>query len=48
MNTAHIIGKKKNRLNRCQKRLASKELVADQRNRITQRQSELIQELSGK
>lgn len=48
MNLAHIIGKKKNRLNRCNKRLADKELTAEHRNRITQRAAELTAELAVK
>ena len=45
MNLGHILGRKRNRLSRCGKRLASKDLTADQRNRITQRASELEREL---
>lgn len=45
MNTGHILGKKRNRLNRCRKRLASKEIVQEQRNRLEQRRSELESEL---
>jgi hypothetical protein len=45
MNAAHIVGKKRNRLKRCQKRLSSKELGTEQRSRIIQRQSELEREL---
>jgi hypothetical protein len=45
MNAAHIVGKKRNRIGRCKKRLTSKELGALQRNRIIQRQSELEREL---
>jgi hypothetical protein len=41
MNEAHKIGKLRNRLKRCTKRLTSKELGSDQRNRIIQRQGEL-------
>lgn len=41
MNTAHKVGKLRNRLKRCGKRLSSKELGSEQRNRIIQRQSEL-------
>jgi hypothetical protein len=41
MNEAHKIGKLKNRLKRCQKRLAVKELGLDQRARVVQRQAEL-------
>jgi hypothetical protein len=46
MNVAHIVGKKRNRLGRCNKRLADKELTAEQRNRITQRAAELTAELA--
>ncbi len=45
MNVAHMIGKKRNRLNRCNKRLSSKDLTAEQRTKISQRASELTQEL---
>lgn len=45
MNNAHVISKKRNRLNRCNKRLADKELTADQRNCIAQRAAELEREL---
>jgi len=45
MNAAHILGRKRNRLGRCNKRLSSKELTAEQRNRIVQRASELEREL---
>jgi len=45
MNLGHILGKKRNRLSRCGKRLASKELTADQRSRITQRAADLEKEL---
>ena len=45
MNIAHIRGKKMNRLRRCEKRLADKELVSVQRNMISNRLSELKQEL---
>ena len=48
MNQAHILGKKRNRLSRCNKRLSSKELGSDQRSRIIQRQSELERELNSK
>jgi hypothetical protein len=46
MNVAHIVGKKRNRLSRCNKRLADKELTAEQRYRITQRAAELTAELA--
>ena len=45
MNPGHILGKKRNRLSRCNKRLSSKDLTADQRSRIAQRAAELGQEL---
>ena len=45
MNLAHIIGKKRNRLARCNKRLSTGELGTDQRNRLQQRAAELEQEL---
>ena len=45
MNVAHIVGKKRNRLNRCNRRLASKDLVAVQRNKLVQRVAELEKEL---
>jgi hypothetical protein len=48
MNQGHILGKKRNRLSRCHKRLASKEITADQRNRLSQRVSELELELAQK
>jgi hypothetical protein len=41
MNIAHIIGRKRNRLNRCKKRLSDKELGGVQRNQIVQRLAEL-------
>lgn len=46
MNAAHIIGRKRNRLSRCRKRLACKELTAMQRNAIEQRAAELEAELN--
>lgn len=48
MNEGHKLHMKRNRLSRCKKRLSSKELVADQRNRIAQRLSELEVELNQK
>ncbi len=48
MNLAHILGKKRNRLGRCNKRLADKELTAEQRSRISQRAAELTAELAKK
>lgn len=41
MNTAHKLGKLRNRLNRCKKRLSDKDLPGEQRGRLVQRQSEL-------
>jgi len=46
MNAAHMIGKKRNRLNRLQRRLTDKDVVLVQRNQIDARISELTQELS--
>ena len=46
MNAGHILGRKRNRLSRCNKRLASKELTSVQRHAIEQRASELVQELA--
>jgi hypothetical protein len=46
MNVSHMIGKKKNRLSRCGKRLTSKELTGEQRARIVQREAELEKELA--
>jgi len=43
-----MIGKKKNRLNRLQKRLTDKELTGERRMKMTQRVSELTKELSPK
>ena len=45
MNTAHKVGKLKNRLARCKKRLSDKDLPASQRNQIEQRLAELEREL---
>ena len=45
MNDSHKLGRKKNRLNRCRKRLSDKYLGSDQRNKIIQRQAELEFEL---
>lgn len=45
MNIGHILGKKRNRLSRCNKRLASKELTGEQRSRLVQRSAELEKEL---
>lgn len=46
MNAGHILGKKRNRLSRCRKRLACNELTAAQRNAIEQRAAELAAELN--
>ncbi len=46
MNAGHILGRKRNRLSRCRKRLACKELTAIQRHAIEQRASELEAELA--
>jgi hypothetical protein len=48
MNAAHIIGRKKNRLKRCHKRLTTGELGSQQRSALQQRQSELGRELIDK
>ena len=48
MNEAHIIGKKRNRLNRLNRRVSDKELTAERRNQMLARVSELTQELSRK
>lgn len=48
MNIGHIFGRKRNRLSRCNKRLASKELASDQRSRLVQRAAELEAELKKK
>lgn len=48
MNSAHIIGKKRNRLNRLNRRVSDKELTADRRNQMLARTSELTFELAGK
>jgi hypothetical protein len=45
MNPGHILGKKRNRLSRCQKRLACKDLTLAHRNSLEQRAAELEQEL---
>ena len=46
MNAGHILGRKRNRLKRCRKRLMSSDLVMVQRNMISQRASELETELA--
>jgi len=48
MNAAHIVGKKRNRLNRLQRRLSDKELTSERRNQMSARISELTFELSKK
>lgn len=48
MNESEILGRKRNRLNRCKKRLTDKELTTDQRSRISQRMVELEIELNKK
>ena len=45
MNAGHILGRKRNRLGRCRKRLACKELTAAQRHAVEQRAAELEAEL---
>ena len=41
MNQAHKLGKLKNRLSRCKKRLSDKDLPSEQRSRVQQRLAEL-------
>ena len=48
MNESEKLGRKKNRLNRCRKRLTDKDLPSEQRNRISQRAVELEVELNKK
>jgi hypothetical protein len=48
MNESHKLGKLKNRLNRCKKRLTVKELTSEQRLRISQRLAELEAQLNKK
>ena len=48
MNAAHIVGKKRNRLNRLNRRVSDKELTADRRNQMLARVSELTFELGKK
>jgi hypothetical protein len=48
MNAAHIVGKKRNRISRLNRRISDKELTAEQRNQMSARVSELTQELSRK
>jgi hypothetical protein len=45
MNLGHILGRKRNRLSRCVKRLASKELTGEQRNNLVARSAVLEAEL---
>jgi len=45
MNASHKVGKLRNRLNRCKKRLSDKDLPSQQRKAIEQRQYELEREL---
>ena len=45
MNPGHKLGRKRNRLSRCRKRLACKELTGLQRSAVEQRASELEAEL---
>lgn len=46
MNAGHKLGRKRNRLSRCRKRLACKELVAAQRHALEQRAAELEADLA--
>lgn len=46
MNQGHILGRKRNRLKRCRKRLADKDLVAMQRHALEQRAAELEADLA--
>ena len=46
MNTAHKIGKLRNRLSRCRKRLSDEGLPIEQRSRISQRAAELETEIN--
>lgn len=48
MNVSHILGRKRNRLSRCNKRLSSNELTSDQRLRLVQRAAELEADLKKK
>ncbi len=48
MNQGHIRGRKRNRLSRCRKRLACKELTSLQRSALEQRAAELEADLSKK
>jgi hypothetical protein len=45
MNAGHKLGRKRNRLSRCRKRLACKELTSIQRHAIEQRAAELEADL---
>jgi len=48
MNAAHIVGRKRNRLKRCRKKLASGELTGGQRLALENRASELEKEVGCK
>ena len=48
MNIGHIFGRKRNRLKRCRKRLACKDLVSAQRFALEQRAAQLEAELNKK
>ena len=48
MNESHKLGKLKNRLVRCKKKLVDENTNSDQKSRIHQRISELETELKGK
>jgi hypothetical protein len=48
MNNAHKLGKLRNRLNRCKKRLTDKMLTTEQRSMISSREAELKLELKVK
>ena len=45
MNSAHIVSRKRNRISRCNKKIAKGELTEFDRNRIAARAVELEQEL---
>lgn len=45
MNTAHVIGKKRNRIKRLERRLTDKELTSERRNQMSARVAELTQQL---
>lgn len=46
MNQGHKVGKIRNRVGRCKKRLADKDLPSEQRSRVSQRLAELEAELA--